>query len=226
MAITHLVSAIASANTDPETAGLNTTTATLLTVAVSWLGTEPTISDNRGNTGWKKRSTRTNGDQKIAIWDCVPTSVGTGHTFKATGTGIYASLYVAAFAGSHASAPYSAESAGGTGTGSAAQPGTRTPAVNDCLLVTAISLYDNTSAWAINEGFTILQANSAASFNPRGGGLAYKIQTTAAAQNPQWSWSGGSIYAATMVVYLPAASASSPLLLRLQAEGLFVGANH
>lgn len=95
------------------------------------------------------------------------------------------------------------ESAGGStvGAGTTCQPGSITAPQNGCLFVTALAYDGSGGPPTINSGFTILQAGENIA-------IAYKIQTTAAAENPTWTSDeelGDAIgAAAVMAVFRPA----------------------
>ncbi len=114
---------------------------------------------------------------------------GTLHTFTVTMGGTdYANVCVAAFSGVDTTAPADQQN-GFSSAGYAAttvQPGSITPSVDNCLVVTGIGTQDGSSA-SINGGFTITDFNPTSGGNFWGSGMAYLIQTTAAAANPTWT---------------------------------------
>jgi hypothetical protein len=209
VAIAYLTSvgAGSSDNSTVATGAIDTTGATLLIAAVTAQYGPGTVVDSKGNT-WHQLTTKTD-YYSLALYWCVPSSVGAGHTFSASG-GNYPSLWVAAFSGTHATAPFDAESGATPGSGTAASPGSITPSLDGCLLVSALEFSpDNTAA--VNSGFAAVSEvpRTATCLSLAG---AYLIQGTAAAVNPAWSWTnwvGAPI--AVMAAFKPA-DATPPLV--------------
>jgi len=181
------------------TASVDTTGATLLVLCVSCYGTgAPTVSDSKGNT-WTSLTTRGATAIGFRMHYCVPTSVGTGHTFTASSSGLSPSICAAAFSGA-AAVPFEAES-GGT----SATPGSITPSEANELLVTGVSWYPSGTV-SLTGGFTLPEQVNYLAANHIGCGLAYLIQTSAAAANPTWSSTGGfSEVASAMAAFKAAA---------------------
>jgi len=204
---------VASANTTGAAAGpyttgaINTTGANLLVVVVSQYGNiaEGTLSDSKGNT-WTGLTLKT-GPGTVAlsrIHYCVPSSVGSGHTFTySSASNMFGEIAVMAWSGAAAS-PFDVENGGSTGSGTSLQPGSVTPSLNGSLLVAGVSITDGSSSYSIGSGFTVI-ANVPFSASVNEGLLAaYLVQGTAAAINPTFSWTGSAEAAATIAVFKPA----------------------
>ncbi len=193
------------ANTSKSTSGtsaaIDTTGATLLVVVAGYLASGasstnfPTVSDSKSNT-WNLINLRSNNTAAVAIFYAFGTSVGSGHTFTCTGG--LPSFCVAAFSGSHTSFVHGI-STGAGGTVTSLQPGSITPALNNCLLIAGMAYRDNTTI-SVNGGFTITNQEIFQSGTAVGSALAYLIQTSAAAANPQFSWTNSVVANAQMVV--------------------------
>jgi hypothetical protein len=166
-------------------AAIDTTGMNLIVAAIQTAGTM-NFSDSKSNT-WTALTQRT---EPVLSWAtrlyyCSNPTVGTGHTFSTTSANV--SMYVASWSGGHASSQFGAESGS-----NAAQPGNMIPSEDNCLFVTsAINLFADD--YAIDSSFTIIYENgdNEAAASVVGGGMAYKIQTTAGAENPTWSNPGG-----------------------------------
>lgn len=170
------------------TGSLDTSGANLLVASVAWFpgGGIPTLTDSKGNT-WTELTTSTGGNRGNKIVYTVPSSVGAGHTFSEAQNGVFASIIVAAFNGSQA-IPADVEN-GALGTGTAAVSGTITPGINNELVVATVG-FDGSggSISSINGSFNLSgQEIAYGSGSHDGCGLAYLIQTTAAAANPTWT---------------------------------------
>lgn len=173
------------------TSAINTTGATLIVVAFGFYnGTTavPTLTDSKTNT-WTGLTVHTNTIYSVRMFYCANPTVGSGHTFTETGVDTYPSVAVAAFSGT-LNAAADGESAGGTATAATTvQPGTLTPSADNAVVVTAM-VYPPTAAGtaSINSSFILSDSqngnNADGSFSVA---LAYKVQTTAGAENPTWT---------------------------------------
>ncbi len=175
-----------SDSSNVTTSAIGTTGANLIVVGVAgYTSFAATLTDNKGNT-WTALTARTGAVCRSVIWYCSNPTVGSGHTFSLTSGGGVPSLCVAAFSGAKATSPYEAESGSSIATGTSLQPGSLTPSENGELLVTELSLvFDETPT--INSSFTITN-HTTKDANHYSSTLAYRVQSTAAAINPTWSW--------------------------------------
>ena len=179
----------ASANgSNPTTAAVNTTGVDLMIVVVGWFNssqstTPPTITDSKSNT-WAALTVRNTGTNSgTVIFYSRVTSVGSGHTFTLTGT--FSSICVAGFSGS-ISSPFDQENGAGSTSASTLATGSVTPTNDNQLIIASVESGGAGDPFSINSSFTIaVQDNGGADSFPSG--LAYKIQTTAAAINPTWT---------------------------------------
>lgn len=165
-------------------------------------GSGGTFSDSKSNT-WNTLTASSVGFTRTQIAWCVPSSVGTGHTFGFNGTRTYPAIAVMAFSGVDAT-PFDQQN-GNTGSGvTSLTTGSITPSVNGSLLFTGIGFGSSFSASSINESFTQGTPVSYVPGNNFGVIGAYRIQATAAAINPQWSWTGSAEVAARIASFAPA----------------------
>lgn len=225
MAITFVSgSNLAAGSTNGDTfttAAVVTTGASLIVVAIAdyQLGPGVTISDSAANS-WSARTlyATSNIGQVRTYYVASPSTSGT-HTFTVTGIGTFASIAVAAFAGSHAT-PYTAETGANNGAGATTcSPGSVTPADNDSLVVTATVMDQIGAVATVPSGYTLTGQEPRVSGQHFGIALAYVIQTTAAATNPQWSYDSSIVAAANTAVFKAAAgggAVSSPQVQRLR----------
>ena len=203
MAIAHVVSTAqgASGAGNFTTSAINTTGANLIVVAlcVYHPGTGLALSDSASNT-WTGLTQQGTGDTRVRLFYCFNPTISATHTFTASGSNIYATVGVSAFSGAKAFDQESAGFASATNDVTA-QPGSLTPPVDHCLLVTGLSIIPGTSI-TVNSSFNASVVNYLAS-NHAGGGIAYKIQTTAGAENPTWSWTTAGDRASAMASFSP-----------------------
>lgn len=187
---------------------IDTTGADLLVAIVCDDSTNTaTLSDSNSNT-WTFLTAHANGTNRVRIAYCQGAAVGAGHTFKLTGTSSQPSLSVAAFSGSAAS-PLDQQNGANDPNNSQLQTGSVTPGQDNELLVFGLGQHSPTSAHAatVDVGTILQQAsyNSGVSF---GNVLAYQIQTTATARNPNFSWVSPAGCVACIATFKAAGAAS------------------
>jgi hypothetical protein len=195
-----LIDSVATGGTaNTVTSGsINTTGANLLIVSVSWYpagGADVTtveLSDSKGNTWTQLNLAGTIGVTFTAnrLFYCYSGTVGTGHTFTVTETGSYPAIAVMAFSNA-ASSPLDQQSQAETPLVTTVQPGSITATQADAILVTSCAWDVDTTTASVNLSFTGTVSVAATSGNHVGGGLAYRIDTSATATNPTWTKTGG-----------------------------------
>lgn len=199
-----------SANANDVTTGaVDTTSATLIVCVMSSYeaGTQPVITDSKSNT-WQTDTTiyESATSSSVEIVYTRATSVGSGHTFTATGTGSAPTISCASFAGSHASAGFDQENGATNLISSSIATGSITPTENNELVIAGVTWFDNLATASINESMTIAGQTDNSPGNHMGGGIAYKIQTTATAINPTWTTTAGNNHAAAIASFKEAAA--------------------
>lgn len=178
-------------------AGINTYTsgsqdstgANHLVVVRSYFGTTVgTLSDSKSNTWSQLTKRELGGGASIVIEYCQGGTVGSGHTFTVTGLTIASAGYMMSFSGAAAS-PFDQENgtAGGGFSGSA-QPGSITPGEDNELIVAGFSF--GSGATISNADLDLLLQTNFAGGTNFGIATGYKIQTTAAAINPNFTFTG------------------------------------
>lgn len=182
-------------------AAIDTTGATLLVFNACYYNSPTGVSDSKGNT-WIPLTQRTgpgggSGIRHQFYYVLSPT-VGTNHTFTLSGSGIFCSFIIHAYA----ALGYESEN-GATGTGTSRATGSVTPTTNGSLIVAGLSLGGAPQTITIDNGLAVTQ--TVATTNAVFSALGYKTQTTAAAINPTWSWTTSSEHATSIAVFLPAA---------------------
>jgi hypothetical protein len=191
-----------------NTAAIDTRTADLLVAFVAVQdGGEGTFSDSQSNT-WTALTTQANTVDGRLYYVFNP-AVNASHTFSCNG--IFPTVYVLAFSGA-ATSPFDQQNGTAIGSGTTIQPGSVTPTEDNELIVVGLATNGDITA-AIDGGFTIAQSrdNTGTGF---AGAIAYLIQTTATAANPQWSGFNNyataniaTFKAATVVASVPVGSA-------------------
>jgi len=174
-----LVSSVTRAGAGTS-ASIDTTGATLLVVVTS---TGNFSGDSKGNTYTKLTARTGTFGSETSIWYAENPTVGSGHTFTVTGV---TGLVAAAFSGAEVSSVFDQEN--GTASGSPAQPGSITPGDDNELIITGLgggSVGDGSA----DSGFSLVADVGTTGGVNFSAGMAYKVQTTAAAVNPTWTWS-------------------------------------
>lgn len=183
------IGAAATTGTGVVTGNVNSTGATFLVASVSWFaGTSPTapIADNKSNT-WNHLTTRSIGNWRTRISWCIPTSVGVGHSFSASGFNTGPTVIVSGWTQNHAS-PADQENGAGNASASNLATGSITPTANNSLIIAGLGYNQNVSA-TIGSGFTLIGSFTNASGWTHGA-MAYLIQSSATAINPTWTATG------------------------------------
>lgn len=197
------------------TDAIDTTGATLLVIAVGWYNGSgaPIISDSKGNT-WTALTAQLNantGDTRL-YYSANPT-VGTGHTFS-NGRANYSSVAVSAWSGAHAT-PFDVENGAIAAAATSKATGSVTPSEDNELVIAGISLRGSWGAGSddivsIDNGFTISNQIPGVGNNRLSVGMAYLVQTAAAAVNPSWSWSHSDSVSVTIATFKAVASSPPP----------------
>lgn len=198
---------ISSGQGTVTTGAIDSTGADLLVVLA--VGGFLTITDSKSNS-WSALTQGTQDFTDCRISYSRPTSVGSGHTFTTGGS--YMAVLVAAFSGSVVS-PFDQENGGVSNDGTSGSGGSVTPTENNELVIAGLGLGGNGSSPSVDSGFTIAQSKNAVSGVNFGGALAYKIQTTAGAVNPGWTWTTASDAVMRTATFkdTPSSSAVGPL---------------
>ena len=211
MAYSFIVSAGAGGTASTVTTGAVTTTgANLIVIGVTFDTTAARIiSDSKSNT-WTPLTATTSLSAGAQLYYCYAPTVGTSHTFSNTGTNNYSTLFMMAFSGALTS-PFDVENGATGSTGTTLATGSVTPSVDNELLVTFFGFNLAGTPISIDNSFN--QDTAAVDFsaaNHYGGGMAYKVQTTATAVNPTWTrTNSGLIMSARIATFKAAASGSS-----------------
>jgi len=187
MAIAKVVSVYKSGGSGGGTSSaVDTTGATGIYIGYALYDNPGTVSvsDSKGNT--YTALTQSGGvGSYVRLYYCQNPTVGASHTFTVTGTAIFVAFGALAVSGSLTASSFDVES-GGTASSTTVQPGSVTPSQDNEILVTAVS-FNVINTASINSSFTLDgQLNYSIGVNI-GLGLAFKIQTTAGAENPTWT---------------------------------------
>lgn len=196
--------------TTVTTSAINTTGATLIVVQISEysVGASIALTDSQGNT-WTALTVKNQGNSRSQLHYCVSPSTSASHTFT-YGTALrYPSICVQAFSGVSTSSPFDVQNTNGASAATTVTTGSVTPSQNDEVLITGLC-FETTGTISINSSFTISNQVNYAFGNNFGSAMAYKIQTTAGAENPTWSKTGtGTSFATGIATFKATASATN-----------------
>lgn len=174
------------------TAAIDTTGATILFLALTTYrgATSATVSDSKGNT-WvectPEDGTSLNGI--VSIYRCANPTVGSGHTFTASGTGSYCAIAVTAFSGSHAT-PFNQENGNSNASSTTIQAGSITTTEDNELVVAALGFNNPSDTVSINSSFTIRGQATPVANHCFGSAIATLVKTPAGAIDPTWTAGG------------------------------------
>lgn len=145
--VAHVAAGSSNGGSSVTTSSIDTTGATLLVVVVSYnYLASPTVTDNKSNT-YTGLTAQVGNDNACRIFICAAPTVGTGHTFSASGSSSFPTICVGAFSGITGT---TADQQNGTtsvtgGTGvSHSTTGSITPAQNGELVIVAVGTSNST----------------------------------------------------------------------------------
>lgn len=172
---------------------INTTGATFLVVAGSCQGTQLSgvVTDSKSNT-WVFQRYGAGTDVDVYIAVCYSPIVGSGHTFTyTTGVATFPSFEVMAFNNIVTSAFN--QSAGTSGTSSTIQAGSVTPSVAKTLIIATVAINNNGGgSVSIDSSYSITDSVAFSGGLYYGSSSAYKVLSSASAQNPTWNLTNSS----------------------------------
>lgn len=206
----HLVARSTNSN-GFTSSSIDTTGGDTIFVVLSDIDGTPTLSDSKSNTYTQLTgASKVGSGPAVSIWYAKNAACGTGHTFTVTATTKYPSICVQVFSGGDISAPFdTGKESGATSLGTTIQPGSLTPSVDNCVLITGYGDDITSRTLSIDSSFTITDQAGLVGGQAYSVGMAYKIQTTAAAVNPTWTTTTSSnALRADMAAFKAAAAAA------------------
>jgi len=192
------------------TSAVNTTGANICIWTVSDFGSNGTagsVADLAGNIWYgpylQCDTTCGGGTENNRVYYAPNLITNASETFTWTGT-TFASSAIACFSGVAHSAPIGQFTQAGAATSvSTLAAGSMTPVSANNLIVTSWANGSATAGPTVSSPYTITNSHFNVS-NTTAYGLAYDVQTTAAAINGTWSWTTGGVAAVNQVGFLPA----------------------
>ncbi|HEX4262744.1 MAG TPA: hypothetical protein VH597_00280 [Verrucomicrobiae bacterium] len=189
--LTH-TSTTGTGSGNQTTAGINTTGAKLIVVAFARFrrtsGTASTVTDNQGNT-YTVGTMYTNAFARnfVQIFYCLNPITSASHIFTGADGSDYVALSVACFSGG--TPAFDFENGNNSNwSGTHIQPGSVTPSGNNQLFIAAATSGVSVSITGVDSSFTIIETGTSDGTLLK---LAYKNQTTGAAENPTWTSAAG-----------------------------------
>ena len=173
--------------------GVDTTGAKSIFAVVGKLGSRTTVFQDSYANSWSVCTDYGNDfEAEVTILYCRNPTVGAGHTFTG-GHGFdpaaYSSFVVVAMDNELAASPLDQQNGARASSGATLSTGSVTPTEDNELVIAAMSEQPVGATLSIDNAYTLVIENTAQSGNSFGSALAWKLQTTAAATNPQWTCS-------------------------------------
>lgn len=169
------------------------------------------ITDNQGNTYTRRSLAEPEGqDTDVAIFTAIAsTSSGTFTvTANPDGTSADLTMVIMDFSGCDAD-PFDQQSSG-TGNGTAVSTGNATPSVDGALMVAAMTHAGTDRTITEEAGWTLIYENEGGSSNMPIS-VVYKVQSTAAAEDADWTIGTGAVYwGAVVTSFAPAEEGGEP----------------
>jgi hypothetical protein len=209
--VNHVATPSGSGASPLVSAAVNMTGVKLFVVCVEYYvgaSTPPTLSDSQSNT-WSIRTQYNGANSSIAFYYLISPSVSSTQTITLTtgggATNFFGQGQIMGF--TEAGTPtIDSPLTSATGTTTTIQPGSRTPAQINSLIVTCNGDgYTGTTSVTSPAGFTTVDGTPNGGSNV-GGWNAWAQQTTAVAVNPTWTATGSASAAdnnASMAVFAP-----------------------
>lgn len=181
---------------------INTTGADLIVAAVAYYGatdiTTSHVSDSKSNTWTAATNYRTSSSYCVRFFYSLSPTVGTSHSITVSKTGSYPAVNFSSWSGV---GTYQTVTGATTSSATSIQPGSITPDEDGALLLCMMVHADAFLTPTINSSFTEISNIPYNAGNEMGLEIGYLIQSTAAAVNPTWSWSGNQQVGASMVAF-------------------------
>jgi hypothetical protein len=206
-----------SNNNGCTTSGINGTTGNFGVIAVAFntfggSGSNPTVSDSSSNTWfgpfkWCDNGACGSGNNNVVMYYSPNATFSSSTTMTCNTSGEYPSCYFGIFSAVDTTSPFGQTStANSSSTVTSLQTGSLTPLENGSLFLTALAEGSTAASGtpSINGSFTVTNSYGGGTTDSNtGGGLAYFVQSTAAAQSPTWSWTTARAAAAIMASFMP-----------------------
>ena len=194
MAFALVVSTSGDASGDPANTALTPaedfTGVNLIVVAGTGIFGEPTLTDTEANSYTGLTLQDNGGFYFLRIYYCVNPVVSASMQFQYAGVSLFPALCVQGWSGADTS-PFDQQNGVNTGTitggGAGVQTGSVTPTTNDQLVIAALRYSATITSPVIDLGFTVDGNEPPIGGQNDGCAMAYLVQTTATAVNPEWS---------------------------------------
>lgn len=172
------------------TGAANTVGANLIVIVTASIFGEATLSDSEGNT-WTGLTVQDNGGFYFnRIHYCFNPTTDAAQTFTYAAASFFPSLCVQAWSGA-ATSPFDQQNGVNTGSivggGAGVQTGSVTPSTDNQLIIAGLRYSATITLPAINLGFTLDGNEPPIGSTNDGCAMAYQVQTTATARNPEWT---------------------------------------
>lgn len=181
MTIALVTQAKAGGLNGATTSSVDTTGATLLVMAVAYNTGSITVSDSKSNT-WTALTAQSNGSMYVRLYYAANPTVGAGHTFTVSGSGLAPGFVASAWSGVVTSSPFDQQvGSGPVGTYTVSAPGADiTPTENNEVIISCVSHAAAVTSYSAASGSTLVDYQAYSSGTNYGCGMVYRVQTTAA----------------------------------------------
>lgn len=189
----------------------------LIVISVAWYAgvtADGTLTDSTGVNTWTALTKRTNAvPASNRLFYCYNPTVSSTMTFSYNGTTIAPCMHLTGWSGS-ASSPFELQNgAASTGVASLATGSTGTPSTADQLCISGCDAGTATT-YSPDSGFTVSTSSQYSSGVCEGGAQAYKVLSSASAENVTWSFSTTLAAAVTIATFKAAAGGVTRVQLK------------
>ena len=191
----------------------------LIVTGNATFGDLSSVTDNQSNGAYTLLTKYSDSGNAQIAYKAAPV-VAASHTWTQTQTSIFCAISAAVFSGVLQVSPLDQETGHGLATNDTSiQPGSLTPSMNGCLIISLLELAGTDTAFTPS-GYTLIDGIAGDNATREGLFFAYKIQSTAAAENPLWTWTVNSPACTALAIFKPAVSFIFPTSLYSQQVAL------
>lgn len=178
----------------PPTPGLETTGTNLIIITASYasVATGLSMTDNKSNTWSFLTAHGTVGNVSVNLYYCINPIVGSNHSFTLTGSTIFGWVAAEVFSGGSI---FDQQNGAASALASSLATGSITPSEDNELIVSGEAYFGDSTMATINSGMNITDSFKDCCTTATTGAMAYKIQTTATAINPTWTFPSANLCA-------------------------------
>ncbi len=181
-----------------------TTGANHCSISISYFPGLPasSVDDSQHNT-WTPRTPATGSASAVILYDAKNITTSAVHTFTVNGAASIPGVVVGCFSNVNTTSDFDVENGNHNNSTTTIQPGSVTPGQNNSLIISAMANCNTVTTFAVDASMTIVDTQPNVGGQSCGVSMAYKVQTTATAINPTWTYGATDSLSAVIEVLKP-----------------------